>query len=177
MTLKKMISLPVFSVFTLFLAVLQVGNTSCNKDVDPITITDTVTVIQKDTVAIKDTLITPAILTANPWKIEYARAIYGSGYIFYTRGETTNTQDFDNEYITFNTNGTGIYHDNAGGETTLTWRFTDSSYTKLTWTWNMPQPVVVTWENIVYKDAAVHYTEYYTQFGNNVLGSVIRIPK
>lgn len=80
--------------------------------------------------------------------------------------------------MTFNSNNTGIYHDNGGGETTFTWNFADATNTKLVWVWNNPTgEVTVTWENIKYDDGAIRYTEYYEQFGQNILVSATRIPK
>ncbi len=71
-----------------------------------------------------------------------------------------------------------LYTNNSGTQTTFTWSYTDSSYTKLVWIWNVsPQPVTVTWENLSYHDGAIHYTEYYDDNGTEVLSSEIRIPK
>jgi len=125
----------------------------------------------------KDTLLTAAIFTAHPWKIKEIRALVGSNYIYYVRGGSSNTQNLDNEYITFNANNTGVYTANDGSQNSLTWNFTDATNTRIVWLWNLPQPVNVTWENIVYDDGAIRYTEYFTQFGVNILSSAIRIPK
>lgn len=179
---KKILFLSTSGFAICFLFLVQTSMNSCTKDdvrTDTVTTvrTDTVTVIQKDTVVEKDTLLTRAILTANAWKIQNVRALYGINYIYYVRGGTSNTQSFDNEYIQFNTDGTGVYVADNGDQTSLTWNFTDSSYTKLVWNWNLPQPVVVTWENIVYNNASISYREFYTQFGYNTLNGAIRIPK
>jgi len=151
--------------------------TSCTKTN---TITKTDTLIKTDTLNIpeKDTIVTPAILTANPWEAIYDRASVGGNILFYERGASGNTMDLDNESITFNANGTGIYTDNSGTQTTLTWSYPDSSYTTLVWIWNQtPQPVTVTWENLSYHDGAIHYTEFYDRSGIWTLGDEIRIPK
>jgi hypothetical protein len=169
-----------------FLFSFELGVTSCTKTetiVDTVTKTrvDTVIKVRIDTLQEKDTLLTAAILTANSWKIREDRALVGSNYVYYLRGGSTNTINLDSEYITFNSNNTGIYHDNAGGETTLTWNFTDPSNKTLVWIWNnpyaTPSMITVTWENINYDDGAIRYTEYYTQSGTNILSSIVRIPK
>src|SRR5437762_4700641 len=155
-----------------FLLSFEVGVTSCTKTetiVDTVTKIRVDTLIKVDTFQEKDTLLTAAILTANSWKIKEDRALVGSSYIYYVRGGSSNTANFDNEYMTFNPNNTGIYHDNLAGETTFTWNFTDASNKKLIWLWNNPYvpggPITVTWENINYDDGAIRYTEYYTQSG------------
>ncbi|HTS45813.1 MAG TPA: hypothetical protein VMH01_15545 [Puia sp.] len=85
--------------------------------------------------------------------------------------------DLDNEYIVFNPNGTGVYSDNSGTQSSLTWNFTDATNTTIDWTWNLSPAVVVTWENVYYKDGAIHYTEYFIQSGQNEVAAGIRIPK
>jgi hypothetical protein len=171
--LKKLFYLSPLS-FVLIVLLCPAVNTSCTK-----TNADTVTVTKTDTlkVAEKDTLITTAILTANSWKAIYDRASVGGDSLFYVRGGTGNTIDLDNEYETFNANGTGIYTDNNGNQTTFTWTWSDSTYTRLSWVWNLETPITVRWENLYYDDAAIHYTEYYIQNGNYVLSTEVRVPR
>ena len=164
-----------------FLSSFQFGITSCTKKE---TIIDTVTEIRVDTVILVDTLkeqdtaLTAAILTANPWKPLEMRGLVSNTYVYYLRNGSNNTQSFDNEYMTFNANNTGIYHDNAGGETTFTWSFMDASNKTLVWIWNNPvEQITLTWENISYDDGAIRYTEYSNQFGANTLVAAVRIPK
>ena len=165
-----------------FLFSFQVGVTSCTKTetiIDTVTKirVDTVIQVRVDTLKEKDTLLTTAILTANSWKLQEIRALQGGSYIYYVRGGASNTQSFDNEYITFNSNNTGTYVANNGSQSTFTWNFTDATNKKIVWVWNLAQPVIVTWENITYDDGAIRYTEYFTQFGSNVVSSAVRIPK
>jgi hypothetical protein len=153
------------------LLICTVGTTSCTK-------TDTVTRTDTFNLPEKDTLVTAAILTANPWEATYDRASIGGNIVIYVRGASGNTVDLDNEYITFNANGAGVYTDNSGTQTNFTWSYPDSSYTKLVWIWNLsPQPVTVTWEHLSYHDGAIQYTEYYDESGTEALSSEIRIPK
>src|SRR5579863_550825 len=155
---------------------LQISFSSCTKtNTVTKTVTDTVTVIQKDTIN-KDTALTAAILTANSWKIQEMRATFGGSSIYYLRGGSNNTQSFDNEYVTFNSDHTGLYSDNTGVQTTLTWNFSDATNTGLIWTWNAPPtPVLITWENLYYKNGGIHYDEFFTQQGQNEVEAAFRI--
>jgi hypothetical protein len=170
-----------FSSLTILAALMicTAGTTSCTKTNTVIdTVTNTVTKTDTINVPEKDTIVTPAILTANSWKATYDRASIGGNIVFYIRGASGNTMDLDNEYITFNANSAGVYTDNSGNQTTFTWSYSDSTYTKLVWIWNLsPQAVTVSWENLSYHDGAIHYTEYYDDNGTEVLSSVIRAPK
>ena len=160
------------------MVICSVSTTSCTKT-NTITKTDTVTKTDSILVPEKDTLVTTAILTANSWEAIYDRAMVGGEMLFYMRGATSgNTMDLDNEYITFNSNGSGIYTEPSGTQDSFTWSYSDSSYTKLVWIWNIsPQPVTVTWENLSYHDDAIHYTEWYVRNGDTTLGSEIRTPR
>jgi hypothetical protein len=153
--------------------------TSCTKT-NPIIKTDTVTKTDTLTVDVpqKDTMVTAAILTANPWEAIYDRASVGGNLVIYDRGAAGNTIDLDNEYITFSANNTGTYTDNNGNVSTFTWNFTDATDSTLVWTWNVTNPAtIVTWEHLSYHDGAIQYTEYYFMNGAAVLSSEIRIPK
>jgi hypothetical protein len=171
-------------VLIVFLFSLPVSTVSCKKDTLTVIKKDTVTVtvIQRDTVILHapDTTLTPAILTANSWKVREDRAMLSnsSNYLYYLRGGSSNTINLDNEYITFNVGGTGLYTDNGGVQTTFTWNFTDASNTKLVWIWNHPTgPITITWENIIYQGGGIRYTEFYTIGGVKNLSSITRIPR
>jgi len=159
--------------FVVALFTCPMSITSCTKS----TVADTVYIVKKDTLQEKDTAISAALLTANPWKAIYDRATVGGTMVYYARGGSDNTMNLDNEYITYKADHTGVYTDNSGNQTTFTWNFTDSSYTKLTWQWNSSPPATVTWENIFYDNGALHYTEYYTKNGVWYYSEEIRIPK
>lgn len=147
------------------------GITSCTKTTTKF---DTVIVTKTDTLQEKDTTLTAAILIANSWKVQYDRASVGGAISFYQRGGSSNTIALDNEYITFNSNNTGIYTNNSGTQTTFTWNFTNATNTTLVWTMNS---VAITWENISYKDNALHFTEYYSNGGVSTLSTEVRIPQ
>lgn len=173
--IRKIVSV-IFAIF--FCAIIQNSFTSCTKtNTVTKTIIDTVTVIQKDTLLEKDTALTAAILTANSWKIQFNRSVIGNDTFYYVRGGTSNSINFDNEYITFNTNNTGTYTDNFGTQTTFTWNFTNATNTTLSWTWNLSTPIVVFWENIYYKNGTLRYDEYSNRSGQYEESFEIRIPK
>jgi hypothetical protein len=168
------------AIVLLFYITPQTTLVSCTKTNTVVkTVVDTVTVIQKDTITIKDTTLTTPILTANSWKIQEIRGILGTTAVYYLRGGSGNTMNLDNEFITFSSNNTGVYTDNFGTPTTFTWNFTDATNTKLIWNWNWNSTTLipVTWEHIYYKDGAIHYTENYILSGQNEVGAGIRIPK
>jgi hypothetical protein len=164
-----------FVLFFLFAITGQLSLSSCTKES-----TKYDTVVKQtnvyDTINRRDT-INMAILTANSWKIEEIRAVSGNNVIFYQRGGNSNTQNFDNEYITFNSDGSGTYVDNLGGTYTINWKFADSTYTVIKYTLNLPTPLFDTWENIIYRNGSIMYDEYNNQNGTNNQSTVIRIPK
>ena len=80
--------------------------------------------------------------------------------------------------IFFYADHNGVYLDNYGTATTFTWSLTDPSNRSIVWIWNLsPAAVTVTWENIYYKNDAIHYTEFYTREGQNEAAEGGRIPK
>jgi len=180
--MKAFLGLSAFSI-TIFLFTLQTGVTSCTKETishDTVTVIKKDTLIKKDTVIIKDTALTIEILTANSWKMQEMRGVLGSTNRYYLKGGTSNTESFDNEYITFNQNNTGTYVQNDGTQRSITWSITNGTYAKIVWTlYNTPATFSITWDNIRYKNKSLYYDDYYTD-GNlnlNEHSQQIRIPK
>lgn len=174
--MKKLCS--AFSLLVLpFIFMMQVSVTSCTKET---LIYDTVTVVKKDTIIIKDTALTMDILTANAWKIQEMRGVLGNTNRYYLRGGTSNTESFDNEYISFNQNGTARYVQENGIERSVTWSFSNEAHTKLTFVLsNTPATFTVTWDNIRYKNKSLNFDTYYKD-GNlnlNEHSRQIRIPR
>lgn len=139
--------------------------TSCTKDN---TIFDTVTVIKTDTLVIKDSSFSTALLIAHPWKITELRGVLGGDSIYYFRGGTSNTAGFGDRSIetyTFYPDGTGTLLDgNNSSHNISNWQFVNSDHTKLTFLVNNPpssKTFLMTWENIRYKDASIFTDEYY----------------
>ncbi|MBD0332911.1 MAG: hypothetical protein ICV66_09655, partial [Chitinophagaceae bacterium] len=79
-----------YSTLTIIFFIIQVGLTSCTKDKE-------------------DTTVTLKILTANAWKYQEIRGVLGNTIIYYLRGGSSNLQNFDNEYILFREDKTGLY--------------------------------------------------------------------
>ena len=114
---EKIFSLSVSIVVTSLMSLLQIGVSSCTKEVivkDIVTVRDTVTIVKQDTA------LSVELLTANPWKLQEYRGVEGNMEIYYLRRSTNNTGSFDNEYISFNADKTGIYHENTGADRILT---------------------------------------------------------
>jgi hypothetical protein len=174
--MKKLLGISSF-LFLIILTSLQTGVTSCTKDK---TIYDTVTVIKKDTLVIQDTAISLQLLAANSWKVQEIRGVQNNSVVYYQRGGTTNTESFDNEYITFNTDKTGIYYDNAGYTHQMTWDFSNNVNTKLTIVIQNPAPLAnqtVVYENLRYKNKTLLFDQYWTYNNTNAHAQVIRIPR
>jgi hypothetical protein len=175
--MKKLIGLSSLLMFLLFM--LQTGVSSCSKD-QTIYKTDTVVVTKRDTVIIKDTAITLQLLTANSWKMQEIRGVQGNNLLYYKRGGTGNTESFDAEYITFNANKTGLYLDGAGYSHQLTWDFSNSENTKITFTMENPAPLAshtVVYDNLRYKNGALFFDQYWTFNNVHSHAQVIRTPR
>lgn len=71
------------------------------------------------------------LLTQHVWKMEEITQVENNTQIFYKRGGNTNTNNFDNDKITFLTNGTGTYSPTPAQTLNLTWQFTNSEKTKM----------------------------------------------
>ena len=140
--------------------------TSCTKDK---TIFDTVTLTKTDTLVIKDSSFSKALLVAYPWKTTELRAVYGGDSIYFYRGGTNNTAGFDYSIETyiFNPDGTGSFLDAQNGTHIIKdWQFVNSDNTKLTFlenTTSSPTSIsyLITWENIRYKAGSVFTDEYW----------------
>jgi hypothetical protein len=157
---------------------LQMSFTSCSKtNTNTVTVQDTVTKTVTDTIVKKDTLLSTAILTANNWTFQYVDGVEGNSLFFYTRGGSNNTQVLDNSYFTFLANGTGMLYPNSGPSSSFTWQFTDSTYTSISWNWELPTPVAVTWQGISYKNGNISLNQYFLQSGNYSDVYEILIPK
>lgn len=117
------------------------------------------------------------ILTAQPWQIAEIRFLQQNTMYYYMRGATTgNNINFDTEYYKFNTDKTG---ERADQNTVypLTWDFIDVEKTKIKIVVQEGKPLTIIWENIIYKENSLKYSEYYNRNGNNSLAVATRIPK
>jgi hypothetical protein len=159
--------------------------TSCTKDhtiYDTVTIQKTDTVTVRDTLTIADTMVTEAILTANPWKLLEIRGVDEGSVLYYLRGGLSNTTSYDNEFYEFNADHTGHEVDNGGTDhSILQWELSNPDNPKLAITYMIvaPTTMVVTWDNLRFKNNSLYYDEYYFNpvVGNDFHGQGIRIAK
>ncbi len=173
--MKKFLSLSSLFIFIIFLSV-QTSLTSCTKEV---TEYDTVTVTQTDTLVITDTTVTTAILTANAWKMQEFRGVIGNSITLYERGGTSNTENYDNEYIRFNADGTGTLFDAVGTTHALTWAFESGTTTQLSFVVSNPSPTpsqTVVYDNLRYKNKSLLFDQYWSYEGLNSHTQAVRIP-
>ena len=71
------------------------------------------------------------LLTHHTWKMEELTQVENNTQIYYKRGGTTNTQNFDNDKITFLVDGTGTYSPTPSQNFNITWEFTNTSKTQM----------------------------------------------
>ena len=71
------------------------------------------------------------LLTHHTWKMEELTQVENNTQIYYKRGGTTNTQNFDNDKITFLVDGTGTYSPTPSQNFNITWEFTNASKTQM----------------------------------------------
>ena len=118
------------------------------------------------------------ILTGNSWQPGELRAQESNTTYYYKRGGS-NAWNLDLEYILFKTDLTGTYGDADGITTTpITWNFTNTDQTSLSFTIQYSIPITIYWSGIIYADSKVIYTQYLTRSnGSNSLASGYRIPK
>ena len=153
--------------------------TSCTKDK---TIFDTVTVIKNDTLILKDTVVTKEILASHPWKLQELRGVNEGSILYYLRGGISNTNNYDIEYYNFADNQTGLEFDNAGITRQITdWKLNGDQMIRLTFTYHIDASatMIITWDNLRYKNKALYYDEYYSNpvTLNDFHGQGIRIAK
>lgn len=169
--MRFIISLSGF-IFIIWSLSMSTGLSSCTKEK---IVFDTVTVIKKDTVLVKDSSFSKALLTAYPWKTTELRAVFGGDSIYFSRGGTNNTVGFGDrsiEVYTFNPDGTGSLFDGLDGTHLIKdWQFVNSDNTKLTFlitTTSSPssKSYLMTWENIRYKNGSIYTDDYW--FDNKV---------
>lgn len=117
------------------------------------------------------------ILTAQPWQIAEIRFLQQNEMYYYKRGATTgNNINFDIEYYKFNKDKTGERSDN-NEVFPFTWDFIDAEKTKIRIEVMEGKPLTIIWENIVYKEKSLKYSEYYNRNGYNSLAVATRVPK
>lgn len=150
------------SLFLLLLSLIQLGGSSCKKEVEV-----------KVPMPPMDTL---AVLTAKQYHMEEIRILQDNNVYYYKKGSSGNTATFDQEYIKFNTDKTGSYFYN-GTTNTINWDFVGMNKTRIRYTLNRSTPVTINWENISYSGDSLSYSEYYLINGVNSMSTAVRIAR
>lgn len=146
----------------LFLALGLSTLISCEKDCPA---TTTIIVKTKD-----------ELLTAKTWKAEEIRTQFSNGNVeYYKRGGGNNSINFDSDSIKLNADQTGfLYY--LGTQQSVTWNFTNSEKSKLTYIINYPSgPVTIYLENVTIADSYISYSQFVTS-GSTYLSSCRFVP-
>ena len=116
------------------------------------------------------------ILISTTWKAQELRIQQDDGvYIYYDRGGSSNTGNFDSDSLAFRADGTGTYY-NGPSAPTFNWKFTNSEQTKMNMTINFSTPLILTIENIHITDSSFSFGEYYDYAGIHYVAYGLRIP-
>ena len=148
-------------ISVLILLILQ--NSGCKKDSSNTTTTKT----------------PEEILTGQMWKMDEIRALQNNSPIYYKRGGSTNTVNLDGEVLQFKKDYTGVSN-SINGSFPFTWSFTNPEKNKLKFIvqYSVTFSLLINWENIIYENTSLRYTEYYTHPSlGNTLGEGFRSPK
>jgi hypothetical protein len=137
------------------------------------------TVQETKTVSVRAVLPLESLIVNRKWEMQEIRFLYDNTNYYYNKYDYANSNaNFDNDYITFDCGGTGIYHQSDKIEYPLKWRFSAPKNNKLQFTiskFRNNSDLLVTWENIEFLNNTIKYTEYYThKGGKNSLGCGIR---
>src|SRR5215204_5797484 len=118
------------------------------------------------------------VLTAKSWIVKEAYDMQAGTFNKYNRGAANNTNNLDNDEMTFNTNHTGTYKDATGQSYNLTWNFTSSDSTKMSAVIHYPTPVTLNYDMVALFDNSFMATHNYINgSGQRVLASFHRIHK
>ena len=123
----------------------------------------------------QQTKTTEEILTSRSWRLDEIRFLQNNVISYYKRGVTSDPNSFNTESIKFNTDKSGTYI--AGGITyAMTWDFDDTEKASIKFIISFAAPLTVTWDNLIFTESSIKYSEYYNRTGSNVLGFATRIP-
>ena len=117
------------------------------------------------------------ILIGKSWKVEDLRYVQTNVFRYYKRGIEYNTANYDGEYTEFFSDNTGVNHGWDLSTIPLTWSFTNAEKTTIRFTLKYPTPLTVVWDNMIFSEKSIRYTESYTKEGTNYLIAGIRTPK
>lgn len=121
----------------------------------------------------------PAI-TDRKWEMQEIRFLYNNTPYYYKQDDPAESNvNFDNDFIIFNSCGTGTYQQGNGIDYPLQWHFIAAKKNAIEFSiskFRDDRDLVVNWENIGLSDHTVWYTEYYTHKGSmHCLGYGTRI--
>jgi len=116
------------------------------------------------------------------WEMQEIRFLYDNDRYYYQRDNyAESNMNFDNDYIIFNCEGTGIYHQGNNIDYKIQWHFIESKKNAIEFTiskFRNNSDLVVNWENIDQSSNQIKYTEYYShKNGLHCLGYGIRMSK
>ena len=117
--------------------------------------------------------------TGRKWMMEEIRFLQDNEPFYYKRGNAgESNMNFDRDWIIFNCEGTGIYHQADGKEFTLEWKVDENKSATVVYAisnFRFNGDLTVTLENIEQSGDQVRYTEYYTHLNKvHSLGVVKR---
>lgn len=115
------------------------------------------------------------LLTGSAWALDELRFLQNNTPQYYKRGGSNNTHDFSQEMLVFKSDNTGIKYESYGTEP-FTWSFVSDDKTKIKITLQESPTLEIMWENLVYDDDLITYTEYYKRQGVNSLAVGKRTP-
>jgi hypothetical protein len=109
-------------------------------------------------------VLTKEELTAHTWIDKEIRAVYGGDIVYYLRGGTENTLNYDREYFTFNSDGSGWSIDaNGYSHKIKEWKFADVTHIKLVFKYYVTNSTIYhdfTWDHIEYKNKTIISEDY-----------------
>lgn len=121
----------------------------------------------------------PGLVNRN-WMMQEIRFIQDNLDYQYRRGDDSfSNMNFDNDYIRFNPDGSGLYHQTDNKVYRLTWNYTDDAHSNILFTidnFRYNSPLTVHWEHIKLEGNKIEYSEFYThKTGIHSLGYGIRV--
>jgi len=126
-----------------------------------------------------DTATKEELLTHHTWKMEELTQVENNTQIYYKRGGTTNTNNFDNDKITFLVDGTGTYSPTPTQNFNITWEFTNASKTSMNIVITFSASLITTLkctELELTENRFFCVTNFLNASAQPVLGSVYRTP-
>ena len=126
--------------------------------------------------------VNEATLSNVEWQMQELHFLQQNTPYFYKRGSASaNNMNLDNDFIKFNNDGTGVYHQTDGVEYPLKWYFADVQKTAIEYSienFRGQQTLNVHWEQIELSKKTLKYIEYKTTGNNNnTIAQIIRTSK